>query len=194
MTETRKRLPAGERRQLILDAAQQAFGELGYIGVTLDTIAAAANVTKPIVYRHFESKDALYLAVLERHREELADFVEDVPADAPLEQIVETILRGWFAYAEVNGGRWRMLFRDSGGSPEIRDSRRRMYDDARDVLAGFLAAHPAFDIADEDLQAHAEVIRGGLSSLVLFGQEHPEAGREQLVRAGTRMVTGLTSG
>jgi AcrR family transcriptional regulator len=187
----RQRLPADQRRELIIAAAERAFGDLGYAGVNVAMIAAAAGVTKPIVYRHFASKEELYLALFERHREELPGFVEELPADEPLERLVTAILRGWFAYAAEHGGRWRMLFRDSGGGPEIAAARARMYGEARRVLVGFLAARPEFEIDDADLEATAEVLRGGLSSLVLYGQENAGTDREQLVRAGTRIVAGL---
>ena len=70
----RRRLPVAERRELIVEAAGQLFGERGYDGTRLDDIAAAAGVTKPILYRHFDSKRDLYLALLARHREDLSSF------------------------------------------------------------------------------------------------------------------------
>jgi AcrR family transcriptional regulator len=187
------RLPPKVRREMLIGEATRLFGEHGFDGVSIDTIAGAANVTKPIVYRHFESKEALYLAILDQHRQELPNFTAGVAADKPLAELVEGILDGWFAYAEENGARWRMIFRDSGGGPEIQDSRQRMYADARAPLIAFLKMHPAFDVPDEDLESTAEVIRGGLSSLVLFGQESPHVSRDSLVRSGTRMVVGLAT-
>ena len=190
---TRKRLPAAERRQLIMSAAGEAFGARGYDGVTLDAIAAAAGVTKPILYRHFASKDELYLALLDRHRDEMPSFLAGVPEGLPLVELTAAILDGWFAYAERRAYSWRMIFRDGGGGEDIRASRERMYTDARAVLIGFLELHPAFDVAAADLETTAEVIRGGLSALVLYGQEHPGATRRSLVEAGTRMIVGLAS-
>ncbi len=185
-----RRLPAAERRELILRAAARCFGSRGYEGAQLERIAADAGVTKPILYRHFESKEGIYLALLDRHREELPAFVSDLDPTAPLADLIETILRGWFGYAAENGARWRMLFRDSGGTAAIRSSRERMYADAREVLAGFLRAHPDFEVAPGAVEATAEMIRGGLSALVLYGQEHSVA-RSELVAAGTRMIVGL---
>ena len=75
-----QRLPVAERRALIIEAAGQLFGERGYEATRLDQIAAAAGVTKPIVYRHFDSKRDLYLALLDRHRDDLAGFVSAIPA------------------------------------------------------------------------------------------------------------------
>lgn len=193
MEQPRIRLRPAERRDLILKAAAEAFGKHGYEGVSLDTIAGAAYVTKPVLYRHFPSKQALYLALLERHREDMPTFVSDLPAGAPLEQLVPQILEGWFTYAEEHAYSWRMLFRDSGGGEVIEEKRAGMYEDARLVLAGFLRAHPGFEIPEEDLDVAAEMVRGGLSSLVLYGQEHPEATRAALVDSGTRMILGLAT-
>src|SRR3954451_1459274 len=95
-TGPKKRLPAAERRELILTAAGRLFGKRGYSRVTLDEIAAAAGVTKPMLYRHFDSKKALYLALLERHRDDLPRFFEGVPRDLPFNERIEANLETWF--------------------------------------------------------------------------------------------------
>ena len=66
-----RRLPTDERWDLIADAAGRLFAARGYDGTRLDAVAAAAGVTKPILYRHAAGKEALYLAVLDRHRADL---------------------------------------------------------------------------------------------------------------------------
>ena len=63
----RRRLAPEQRRELILEAAGRRFGARGYDGTRLDEVAAAAGVTKPVLYRHFADKNALYLALLDRH-------------------------------------------------------------------------------------------------------------------------------
>src|SRR5262249_32044482 len=79
----RRRLPAAARRALIEAAAARLFAERGYAATRLDDVAAAANVTKPVLYRHFETKKALYLALLERHRAQLPRFVQPRAPAAP---------------------------------------------------------------------------------------------------------------
>ena len=67
---TSPRLRAPQRRAVIETAAARLFAEHGYAGTRLDDVAAAAHVTKPILYRHFASKKALYLGLLVQHREQ----------------------------------------------------------------------------------------------------------------------------
>ena len=57
----------GERtRERILDAAEALFAERGYEGATLRDVAARVKLRNPSLYNHFESKESLYAAVLER--------------------------------------------------------------------------------------------------------------------------------
>lgn len=57
----------GERtRERILDAAEALFAERGYEGTTLRDVAARVKLRNPSLYNHFESKESLYAAVLER--------------------------------------------------------------------------------------------------------------------------------
>ena len=58
------RLPAGERRDQILEVAVQVFAKNGYHGTSMNEVAEAAGVTKPVLYQHFDSKQDLYLALL----------------------------------------------------------------------------------------------------------------------------------
>jgi len=65
------RMRAGQRRELVLEAATRVFGERGYVGATTDAVAKEAGVSQPYVVRIFGSKEALFLAVLERALERL---------------------------------------------------------------------------------------------------------------------------
>jgi AcrR family transcriptional regulator len=61
----RRRLPAVERRALILEVARSLFARNGFQGTGTTEIAAAAGCSEPIIYKHFASKQALFAAVLE---------------------------------------------------------------------------------------------------------------------------------
>lgn len=58
------RLRRGERRRQLLAHAKNLFHTLGYHATTTEKIAAAAGVSEPVLYRHFDSKKALFLEVL----------------------------------------------------------------------------------------------------------------------------------
>jgi TetR/AcrR family transcriptional regulator len=60
------RMRAEDRRELVLVAATAVFGERGYFGATTDGVAKAAGVSQPYVVRMFGTKEALFLAVLDR--------------------------------------------------------------------------------------------------------------------------------
>jgi TetR/AcrR family transcriptional regulator len=59
-------------RATILNAAEHIFAERGLAGARIDAIARAAHVNKALIYYYFKSKDALYLAIVERHMKEFS--------------------------------------------------------------------------------------------------------------------------
>lgn len=78
----RQLLPRAERRAAILQAAATAFAHKGFSATSMGDVAAEAGITKLIVYRHFESKEDLYEAVLERVSGRLAEeFVDAITRD-----------------------------------------------------------------------------------------------------------------
>jgi AcrR family transcriptional regulator len=72
-TEPRQLLPREERQASILRGAAKAFAHTGYAATSMEDVAAASGITKLIVYRHFESKEELYRAVLEEVSVRLAE-------------------------------------------------------------------------------------------------------------------------
>src|SRR4051794_18067281 len=134
----RRRLPVAERRELITEAAGRLFGERGYDGTRLEDIAAAAGVTKPVLYRHFDSKKELYLALLARHRDDLGSFTGVKQAAGSHREWLRAVLEIWLAYVEAHSYAWKMLFRDTGGGPEIHAFRRGGHRRARGGPVGII--------------------------------------------------------
>lgn len=63
---TQKRLGGADRKNSIIEAATKVFAEHGLQGAKTQQIAAAANVSEALIFRHFETKVMLYRAVLRR--------------------------------------------------------------------------------------------------------------------------------
>lgn len=186
-----RRLPVGERRELIVEAAGRLFGERGYDGTRLDDIAAAAGVTKPVLYRHFDSKRGLYLALLSRHRDDLPTFAGAMPEEGSRRERLRAVLEVWLAYVEGHSYAWRMLFRDSGGGPEVQAFRQDVHTRARDVLADMIRSLGDGRIAPREIEPLAELMSMGMASLVLWWMENPGTSRTALVDAMTRVWVGL---
>ncbi len=84
-----KRLNAADRRRQLLDVAKRLFAQNGYKLATTANIAKAANVTEPILYRHFASKKNLFLEVINEIRRETLDRWREMAAttDDPQEAL-----------------------------------------------------------------------------------------------------------
>ena len=185
----RERLSADERRAVIARAAGRLFARHGYAATRLEDIAAAADVTKPIVYRHFDSKKALYLALLAKHENDLPTFFVGVDRSAGVDSTVRAILDRWFDYVRENQHAWIMLFRDSSGDEEIRALRCRVNLRARRVIAAFIADQAGSPIPAEEVDATAELLTSGLAGLALWWIDNPEVPKEVMVDVAARVVT-----
>lgn len=160
-------------------------------------MAAAAEVTKPIVYRHFASKKALYLALLTKHEDDLPTFFErvaGVAADVPADDLVRTILEHWLDYVRENQHAWVMLFRDSSGDEEIKRVRLRVSARAREVMAAFIAHRAGDRIAEDEVVPTAEMLTSGLAGLALWWTDHPDVPKETLVDVAARVGSSALAG
>lgn len=78
----RRRLPAAERRETILDAATEIFARAGYRAAKVSDVAARVGVTEPVIFQNFGSKAALFAAVIERATAQVRASLDDL-AEVP---------------------------------------------------------------------------------------------------------------
>ena len=103
----------GERRDAILDAAKDVFADRGYHATTMADVANAASLSYGSVYWYFESKDALFHALMDREEQALRDHVAGALA-APLgEDAFRLAVRSTFEFFEADRRGVKLLFRDS---------------------------------------------------------------------------------
>lgn len=81
------------KRRAILDAATATFLSNGYLGASMDEIAARAGVSKTTVYNHFEDKEALFSAIVRARVDEASDAVHDEIVGLASTHDAETDLR-----------------------------------------------------------------------------------------------------
>jgi AcrR family transcriptional regulator len=92
-------------RSLLLDAAEDVFAEKGFTPATLDDIAYAAGYTKGAIYKHFATKEDLFLAVSDRYWRRYFDTFAEVMSSAE-----KVTAREFDEIAK----RWSQLSRDRG--------------------------------------------------------------------------------
>jgi len=73
MTETRHRIPAGERREMVLEAAVAEFAARGLAGTSTEDVARVAGISQPYLFRLFPTKKALFLALVDRCFQRIED-------------------------------------------------------------------------------------------------------------------------
>jgi len=103
--------PRINRKEQILQFATEAFSRDGYDKVTVKQLADRCGITEPAVYRHFASKDAIYLAVLEslRDRLEYQELFNELQKENDLETILKSIARHIIAFYTENADMYRLL-------------------------------------------------------------------------------------
>jgi AcrR family transcriptional regulator len=105
------RLPAARRRQQLLDVALEVFGDQGFHPASMNDVAEAAGVTKPVLYQHFRSKRDLYRELLDDVGGQLLDAITKATtaARSPHEQ-VELGFEAYFRVVATNEPAFRVLF------------------------------------------------------------------------------------
>lgn len=143
-TPRRKLMRAPERSASILAAAAAAFAAEGYEATSLDEVAAAAGVSKLILYRHFGSKRELYQAILDRMRERLDAVVPPAgpvsladPAGA-MRAAIDTLGQE-FAIAREMPDAYRVLLRHARREPEFAAYARQVEDGSITRIGAMLA-------------------------------------------------------
>jgi AcrR family transcriptional regulator len=167
-TAGRRRLPAAERRQAILEAALTVFSTGSYSAATTAQIAREAGVSEPILYRHFSSKRELYLACLddawERLRGVFVEKLEAAVSGGPMPSPVDLAVRLQRNASVLPPNLWIQALTEAGHDPEIAGHLRRHMREVHDFIADTVRrAQAAGAIAsDRDADAEAWVFIGGL--------------------------------
>jgi AcrR family transcriptional regulator len=148
----RTRLPGAERREQLLDATKQLVASEGFHAVSIEAVARAAGITRPIVYHHFETLDQVLLALLKRETsralEQLAGFVTG-----------EGPLAAFAAYLDAVAAdpvTWRLVLIAPEGMPAVlHDEIRRWKQTFAGAIAGTVDA-PDPELTGRMLQALAD--------------------------------------
>ncbi|MFF0742682.1 TetR/AcrR family transcriptional regulator [Streptomyces sp. NPDC004111] len=117
-TGVRRRMGVEERRQQLIGVALELFSHRSPDEVSIDEIAAAAGISRPLVYHYFPGKQSLYEAALRRAADELAARFNE-PHEGPLGARLLRVMGRFFGFVDEHGPGFSALMR---GGPAVGSS------------------------------------------------------------------------
>jgi len=189
-----KRLPRAVREQQMLDAAVEMFSRNGYHETSMDAIATEAEISKPMLYLYYGSKEELFGACLDR---ELGRFIEAVRSDIDLRQSPKDMLRStilaFMHYIDANRASWIVLYQQATSSQmyshTVREGRERIID----LVARLLTAGTRNPEPDSDFHMMAVALVGAgeaIATRVSTGEADVNDATELLINLIWRGVRG----
>lgn len=110
----RARMTGKQRREQLVDVGRKLFAAKGFEGTSVEEIAAAAGVSKPVIYEHFGGKEGLYAVVVDREIDALLSAVtQTLTSTGTSRQIIERAALALLDYIEGSTDGFRILVRDS---------------------------------------------------------------------------------
>lgn len=106
-----------QRREAIVDAATDLFDRNGFHGTSIDDIGAAAGISGPGLYRHFDSKDALLTAVFDRIWDRIRRSIEESHGEPP-ERALAVLVDGHVDLAIDDAAALMLLIRELRHVPD----------------------------------------------------------------------------
>jgi AcrR family transcriptional regulator len=127
-TQHRKRMPAAQRRELVLEAAVPEFAAHGLAGTSTEEVARLAGISQPYLFRLFPTKKALFIALVDRCFERVRDAFTEAAADLTGDEALEAMAD---SYEVLLSDRTLLLLQmqayGSCDDPEVRAATRAGY-------------------------------------------------------------------
>ncbi len=186
-------MPRPARERLILEVAGQVFARSGYHAAAMDEIAELADVSKPMLYAYFGSKEGLYVAYIDRTGRELLKRLVGAggtglsPGRALRGRILE-----FLAFVQEHRDGWTVLFQEMTTlrpvADEVAELRSRLADAVGRMVQD--AVPDAARLSPPAADAAAQAIVGAGESLATWWLAHPEVSRAQLAEWYSRVIEG----
>ena len=131
---------AEQTRMRLMTAAEAEFSEKGLAGARVDEIAREAGVNKRMIYAYFDSKEGLYMAVLEAVYGRLAQCEADAGLDAlPVEEAIGALVENYFRFLQDNDSYVRMVMWENLHRGRYMDELSTVRDPMRKAMAQLVA-------------------------------------------------------
>ena len=181
----RRRLRAEERRESILKAANLVFGQRGYDTVRIDDVAAAAGISKALIYEHFRSKQELYAELMNRAALEMLDRIVaagSAPGISGSGRLEQGATAG-FGFVTEKPEAFQMFVRDVT-DPEVAQQQAALRRGAVAAMVGLMEMEPPstrIGLERRNLEQLAEMVVGGFYALGDWWLRNRDADVSELV-------------
>jgi AcrR family transcriptional regulator len=183
----RRRLSAEERRESILAAANEVFGERGFEHVRIDDVATAAGISKALIYEHFASKQELYIELLNKAAMEMLGLLVAAASAPGMEGALrmENAAAAGFQYVQEHPHAFHMFVRDVT-DPMISERQEELRRSAVTAMSDVMEMEPVETRAGmtrQHTEQLAEMIVSGYYALADWWLRNPDFPRDELVRS-----------
>jgi AcrR family transcriptional regulator len=173
---------AGERRQQLVAAALEVFGDRDYDEVSVDEVAEAAGVSHGLVFQYFGSKKGLYAACLQPLIEFFRARIEPDPDLPPVERL-RSALRSYADLITEHPAGYRSLMTRGTGFSEVREGLERARWWRVERLAEGMGLDPARPVVRVGLRAWVGYVDAAMLTWLDHGAPDRDTLVEMLVRA-----------
>ncbi|QBI54204.1 TetR/AcrR family transcriptional regulator [Streptomonospora litoralis] len=188
MVSKNQRLPREVRERQMIDAAVRVFSRSGYHTASVEDVAEAAGISKPMVYIYLGSKERLFTACIHREADRVVEAVRAaVHPGEPPELGLWSALRVFFRFVADNRDSWAVLYQQARAqsaafSKEVAAARCRVIDEITAmVVAGTRLPGGERIVSERDAEILARIAIGAADSLIDWLLEHPEESADSLV-------------
>ena len=179
------RLSADERRAQLERIAGRLFADGGYHGVSMEQLADAAGVSKPVLYQHFPSKRELYLSLIRDAVHEMEARVRAaLKGTTDNRARVEGATETYFAF--VGDPRFRLIFSAERSDEEVHAEVNAAHRRVTETVAELISEDAGLDRASAQFLAAA--LRGLAAEGARWWSEHYDVKRDQAARLAAQLA------
>ena len=194
----RRRMRGPERKAQLLQVARKVFGTKGFHGVSMEDVAREAGVTKPILYDHFSSKEALYLALLDADAQSLEDRIRAaLQAPTGNRERIRASFEAYFDFVDEHAEGFRMMMQETVGTDDVfRSNVGRVRDHIMREVSDLIVRESQGRLDRDEADDVALALVGMVETAARHDPGGPRERRRRtvdtLVRLAWRGITALT--
>jgi AcrR family transcriptional regulator len=170
-----------ERREFFIDVVGHLVADEGLAAVTMERIAVLAEVSKPVLYRHFTDRGELLTALLERCWRELDAVVQaKLRVARTLDETLSALVTGYFDELDRQGPVLQLMVMSGWHEPAVEAARRRRHQAAEREWATFYQQR--FGLPAKVAEPAAAILRNGLQGAAAYWIDHPKSTRADVIQ------------